>query len=142
AVRGGRLLSEHKVEFQFDIFELRLRNETPTPLTRPGLSANDDAVLDFPTGVGGAQGRTAAARADGPAGEVLAIEERLPGFDRLQRRHEHEAKQHDDTPRDSFLLFDTAVHVEHQTLTILILLLFASSVCSIEQNLQRGNRAS
>jgi hypothetical protein len=27
---GGRLLGEHEVELQFDIFELRLRNETPT----------------------------------------------------------------------------------------------------------------
>src|ERR1043166_6777776 len=83
AVRGGRLLGEHEIELQFDIFEFRLRNETPTSLTRSGLSANDDAILNFPTGLGGAQGRTAARR-DSPAGEVLAIEERLPRFGRLQ----------------------------------------------------------
>jgi len=51
AVRGGRLLREHEVEFQLDVFELRLRNETPTSLARFGLSANDDAVFHFPTGV-------------------------------------------------------------------------------------------
>src|SRR5205809_2795098 len=90
AARGGRLLGEHEVELQFDIFEFPLRNETPPSLTRTGLSANDDAVLHFPTGLGGTQGRTAARR-DSPAGEVLAIEERLPRFGRLQRRHEQEA---------------------------------------------------
>src|SRR5205823_5789922 len=98
-------------ELQFDIFELRLRNETRTSLTTIGLSANDDAVLHFPTGVGRAQGRTAARR-DSPAGEVLAIEERLPWFGRLQRRHEHEAKKRDDAKRDAFLPFDSAVERE------------------------------
>src|SRR5262245_23689635 len=60
AVRVGRLLGEHKVELQLEVFVLRLRNETPTSLTWSGLSANDDAVLHFPAGVGGVQGRTAA----------------------------------------------------------------------------------
>src|SRR6185295_17125520 len=101
AVRSGRLFGEHEVELQLEVFESRLRNETPTFLTRSGLSANDDAVLHFPAGVGGAPGRSAA-RWDGPAGEVLAIEERLPRLGRLQRRHEHETKQRDDANRHAF----------------------------------------
>src|SRR5262249_45512347 len=102
---------------QFDIFELRLRNETPTSLTRSGLSANDDAVLHFPTGVGGAQGT--AARRDGPAAEVLAIEERLPPFGRLQRGDDPGEKQRGDANRNALLFFDTAVHVEHQMFSVL-----------------------
>src|SRR5262245_23249655 len=102
AVRGGRLFGEHEVQLQLDVFVLRPRNQTPTFLTRSGLSANDDAVLYFPAGVGGAQGRTAAARSDGPASEVLAIEERLPRLGRLQRRREHETKQRDDAYRNAF----------------------------------------
>src|SRR5262245_50696426 len=48
AVRGGRLLGEHEIELQLEVFESRLRNQTPTSLTRSGLSAHDDAILDFP----------------------------------------------------------------------------------------------
>src|SRR6188474_2517786 len=36
AVRGSRLLGKHEVELQLEVFEFRLRNETPTPLTRSG----------------------------------------------------------------------------------------------------------
>ena len=107
-VRGGRLFGEYEVQLQLDILEFCLRNETPTFLTRSCLSANDDAVLHFPTGVGGIQG--AAARGDSPAGEVLAIEERLPRFGRLQRRNEHGAKQREDDNRDASLFFYTPVY--------------------------------
>src|SRR5437867_1192573 len=102
AVRGCRLLGKHEVDLQLEVFESRQRNETPTFLTRSCPSANDDAVLHFPAGLGGAQGRTVAARWDGPAGEVLAIEERLPRLGRLQRRQEHETKQRDDAKRNAF----------------------------------------
>src|SRR4030095_3635523 len=37
AVRSGRLLGEHEVKLQLEVFELRLRNETSTFLTRSGL---------------------------------------------------------------------------------------------------------
>src|SRR3954471_1974437 len=60
AVRSGRLLGEHEVELQLDVFELRLRNETPTFLARSRLSANDDAILQLPARVSGVEGRTAA----------------------------------------------------------------------------------
>src|SRR6185503_19883570 len=36
AIRSGRLLGEHKVELQFEVFEAHLRNETSTSLTRSG----------------------------------------------------------------------------------------------------------
>src|SRR6185436_20861500 len=101
AVRRGRLLGEHEVELQLEVFESRLRNETPSFLTGSGLSTNDDAVLHFPAGLGGAQGRSAP-RWDGPASEVLAIEERLPRLGRLQRRQGHETKQCDDANRNAF----------------------------------------
>src|SRR5260221_834954 len=100
AVRGGRLLGEHEVELQLEVFESRQRNEIPTFLTRPGLSTNDDAVLYFPARVARAQGRSAARR-DSPAGEVLAIAEQLPRLRRLQRRREHETKQRDDANRNA-----------------------------------------
>src|SRR5436309_12815252 len=58
AVRGCRLLGKHEVDLQLEVFESRQRNETLTFLTRSCPSANDDAVLHFPAGLGGAQGRT------------------------------------------------------------------------------------
>src|SRR5262245_15051236 len=36
AVRGGRLLGEQEVELQLDVFESRLRDETPASLAWPG----------------------------------------------------------------------------------------------------------
>src|SRR3954463_12225413 len=96
AVRGGRLLGKHEVELHLKVFELSFRNETPTFLTRFGLAADDNAVLNFPAGVDGAQGRIAPARWHSPAGEVLPIKERVRRFGRSQRRIQREIKQRDD----------------------------------------------
>src|ERR1043166_1803475 len=111
-VRGGRLLGEHKVELQNEIFESCLGNEAPAFLTWSGLPADNDALLHFPSGVGWVEGRTAAHR-NRPAVEILVIEKRLPRLRRLQRYHKHETRQGDDLQRNAFHRISSILKLEN-----------------------------
>src|SRR5204863_4604782 len=101
-VRGGGLLGKHEVELQLEILVEVFRDETAPSAA---LASNYHPVLDLPSG-----------SARRPAGEVLAVEEILPGRGCLDHDgHEHEANQRADAESNRFHVSDPEFQVQtHQ----------------------------
>src|SRR5207249_3185930 len=101
-VRGGGLLGKHEVELQLEILVAVCRDETAPSAA---LASNNHPVLDLPSG-----------SARRPAGEVLAVEEILPGRGPPgDGSYEHETNRRADAERNRFHVSNPEFQVQtHQ----------------------------